>query len=176
MRRIRRLGSSTVIALTMTSQAALAVPPELKGLVTAAAPAGCSEYRLLFWDFYRAELWSDAPDLPGQRFALSLTYRSDFTRAELVDSSVDEMARISGRPAAAFSETREQMRRLFRDVEPGDRITAWRAAPHELRIFVNGQETGVLTREVDLFLSIWLGAETRHPKGREALLEGRCDG
>jgi len=34
----------------------------------------------------------------------------------------------------------------------------------------------VLTREVDLFLAIWLGSETRQPQGRQALLEGRCDG
>lgn len=171
-----------VSALLLAAAAAVgagrasALPVELQGLVEAQRPAGCSDYRVLFWDFYRAELWSDARELPGEAFGLSLTYRATFTREELVESSVDEMSRISGRPEAAFAAVAEEMRQAFRDVTPGDRITAWRAAPDRLRLFVNGRETGALTREIDLFLAIWLGDETRHPKGRQALLEGRCDG
>jgi hypothetical protein len=68
------------------------------------------------------------------------------------------------------------LKRAFRDVAKGDRITAWRAGPNKLQLYLNGQETGLLTREVDLFLAIWLGEETRHPNGRKALLSGRCDG
>lgn len=155
---------------------AAALPVELQGLVDARKPAGCSEYRVLFWDFYRAELWSDARELPGEAFGLSLTYRTKFTREELVEGSAGEMSRISGRPEASFTAVVGEMRQAFRDVAPGDRITAWRAGPDRLRLFVNGRETGALTREIDLFLAIWLGDETRHPKGRQALLEGRCDG
>jgi len=173
-----RLARKLVLAAAVAAgpAGASAMPAELQGLLSAPAPAGCSDYSFLFWDFYRAELWSDAGELPGDAYALSLTYRTGFTRAELVESSVDEMARISGRPESALAGARQEMAQLFRDVAPGDRITAWRAAPDRLRIFVNGQETGALTRDVDLFLAIWLGPETRHPEGRQALLEGRCDG
>ncbi|HUS55327.1 MAG TPA: hypothetical protein VMY41_15155 [Thermohalobaculum sp.] len=155
---------------------ASAAPEELRGLVGAEQPAGCSDYSFLFWDFYRAELWSDAQRLPGETFALSLIYRTSFTRAELVDSSIDEMLRISDRPKASFAEVRRELENSFRDVVPGDRITAWRASPDRLRLFLNGAEIGVLTREVDLFFSIWLGADSRHQEGREALLGGRCNG
>ena len=151
-------------------------PPELRDLVNASNPASCSEYRFLLWNFYRAELWSDAEALPGNAYGLVLTYRTDFTREELVKSSVEEMSRISGRPEQAFAEARADFEQAFHDVAKGDRITAWRAGPDKLQLYVNGQETGVLTREVDLFLAIWLGEETRHPNGRKALLSGRCDG
>ena len=175
---MKALSRTTALAaaVSLFPGTVLATPAELRGLVGAEQPAECSDYSFLFWDFYRAELWSDARRLPGDTFALSLIYRTTFTRAELVDSSIDEMMRISDRPKASFAEVRRELENSFRDVVPGDRITAWRASPDRLRLFLNGTEIGVLTREVDLFFSIWLGAESRHPEGREALLAGRCNG
>ncbi|MDH3669207.1 MAG: hypothetical protein OEN23_20015 [Paracoccaceae bacterium] len=164
------------VAFAWGAGKAEARPPELRDLVDAPNPAGCSEYSFMFWDFYRAELWTDDPDLPGKKFGLSLTYLSDFSRDALVKSTIDEMVRISGQPEASFAKARIKMQQIFRDVEPGDRITAWRAGAEKLRLFVNGEETGTLNREVDLFLAIWLSEETRHPEGRQALLSGRCDG
>jgi hypothetical protein len=175
---VKRLAGAILFAgaVVLGAGEAGALPSELQDLVKAPRPAGCSHYRFLFWDFYRAELWSDAEELPGDAFGLSLTYRTDFSRDELVESSVEEMSRISGLPEYTFAEARTEMQEAFRDVAPGDRITTWRAGPGELRLFVNGQETGALTREVDLFLAIWLGEKTRHPEGRQELLAGRCDG
>jgi len=167
---------ASLVATSLAVPMAQATPSELAPLIEAERPAGCSEYRLLFWDFYRAELWTDARDLPGEAYGLSLTYRSKFSRDELVEASIDEMARISGRPEADFDAARAEMARTFRDVVPGDRITAWRAAPGRVIFFVNGAEMGALTQDAELFLSIWLGEKTRHPEGRMALLDGRCDG
>ena len=168
--------AATLTAASCGPGAAMTAPVELQGLVKNQRPAGCSDYGFLVWDLYRAELWSDATDLPGDAYALSLTYRTEFSRSELVDSSVEEMVRLSGRPLPSLEEARTEMEQAFRDVAPGDRITAWRVGRDLLRLFVNGQETGALTRDVDLFLSIWLGESTRHPEGRATLLEGRCDG
>lgn len=162
--------------LALNAGRAAAVPNELRGLVDATRPAGCGEVSFLFWDFYRAELWSDHKELPGDAFGLSLTYRSKFTQQELVDSSISEMARMSGRPEASFAEVRDQLASSFREVVQGDRITAWRSGPAELRFFHNGVETGSLRRDVDLFLDIWLGDGARHEKSRQALLSGKCDG
>ena len=93
-----------------------------------------------------------------------------------MESSIKEMARLSGTPPARFAAARQQLAEAFRDVGEGDRITAWRAGPDRLVFFVNGRETGALTRDVDLFLDIWLGPETRHEAGRADLLAGHCDG
>ncbi|MBK0401050.1 hypothetical protein H0I76_17775 [Limibaculum sp. M0105] len=164
------------LAVAAAAPAALAAPSELAPLIEAERPAGCSDYRFLFWDFYRAELWTDARELPGDSYGLSLTYRSKFSRDELVAASVEEMARISDRPENSFGAARTEMTRAFRDVAPGDRITAWRDAPGRVIFFVNGAQAGALTQDAELFLSIWLGEKTRHPEGRTALLDGRCDG
>ncbi len=165
---------TAIVALFLSGPAA-ASPVELRGLVDAERPAGCNDYSFLFWDFYRAELWSDSAVPPGETFGLSLTYRSSFSRAELVDTSIEEMARISGRADSRLAEVRRTLLDSFRDVEPGDRISTWRVSEDELRLFVNGVETGVLTRDVDLFLDIWLGPKSRDQDGRAALLAGRCD-
>ena len=175
---MKPLAGALLLSTTIAAAAGQAVglPVELRDLVESPEPAGCSDYRFLFWDFYRAELWSDARELPGEAFALSLVYRTDFTRDELVENSIKEMSRIAERPVAAFTQVASEMRQAFRDVARGDRITAWRAGPDRLQLFVNGRETGALTDEIDLFLAIWLGEDTRHPDGRQALIEGRCDG
>jgi hypothetical protein len=167
---------SLTILLALGAGTAAASPVELRGLVDTERPRGCSDYNFLIWEFYRAELWSDAQQLPGEKFALALTYRSAFTREELVQASVDEMIRISGKPEASLADARREMERGFRDVSVGDRITAWRTSPDELRLYLNGSETGALTHDVDLFLAIWLGPKSRHKAGREALLAGRCNG
>jgi len=168
--------TATLVASICSPAGATASPPELRGLLEAERPSGCSDYSYLFWDLYRAELWTDATEPPGEAYALSLVYRSEFSRSELVDSSVEEMARLSSRPQPSLDQARSELEQAFRDVAPGDRITAWRAGPDRLRIFVNGRETGALTRDVDLFLDIWFGERTRYPAARQAMLEGRCDG
>lgn len=164
------------LAALLLALPAAAKPPELAGRVDAPRPAACHEYDYLFWDLYRAELWTDAPSPPGQNFALSLTYQSDFKRETLLESSVEEMSRLSGEPVENFDAARRELAEAFRDVSPGDRITAWRAGPDGIRFFVNGEETGALTHHVDLFLDIWLGPDARHAAGRKDLLAGRCDG
>ncbi len=164
------------LAALLLALPAAAKPPELAGRVEAPRPAACHDYSFAFWDLYRAELWTDADRLPGESFALSLTYRTEFGRGKLVDTSIDEMARISGDPPARFADAREELARALRDVREGDRVTAWRDGPERLRFFVNGTETGTLTHDVDLFLDIWFGRDARHEAGRDDLLAGRCDG
>lgn len=160
-------------ALNLAGPAA-AKPSELKGLVSSARPAGCADYRFLVFNLYRAELWSDARRLPGEEYALTLTYRSDFTREELVETSIEEMARISGRRESAFGAVRKQLNSVFRAVKPGDRFTAYRESAGRVRFYRNGRSTGALTREADLFMSIWLGPKTRFAGKRDVMLSGRC--
>ncbi len=167
---------AVILAAALMALPAAAKPPELAGRVEAPRPAGCHDYDYMFWDLYHAELWTDAAQPPGETFALTLTYHSEFARGTLVDTSIEEMARMSGRPEESFAAARRQLAHAFRDVGEGDRITAWRAGPDSVRFFVNGEETARLTRHVDLFLDIWLGAATRQPEARDNLLAGRCDG
>ena len=150
-------------------------PPELLGRVSSERPAGCAEYRFLFFGLFDAELWTDAAVPPGGKFALSLVYRRKFSREELISTSISEMARMSGRSEESFAATNAALGRIFRDVTAGDRFTAWRSGPDRVEFFFNGQETGALTGDASLFLDIWLGPESRDSRRRDRMLEGDCD-
>ncbi len=164
-----------LLALVLGVESAAAALPELSGRVAATHPSGCADYRFMFFRLYRAELWTDAIALPGEKFGLSLIYHRGFSHDELVSSSISEMARISGRAEASFAATRMQLRRAMRSVAEGDRYTAWRNGPGRVEFFLNGRPTGVLTQDSDLFLDIWLGPASRDPERRNTLLSGRCD-
>ena len=165
-----------VLWSVLAAGSALAAPPELAGRVAAERPAGCAEYRLLFFGLYRAELWTDNAPPPGASFGLSLVYRRNFGRDDLVSSSISEMARMSGRPEESFGAARAELRQAFREVAEGDRYTAWRGGSGRVEFFHNGRAAGVLTHDADLFLDIWLGPASRDQERRAALLSGRCDG
>ena len=152
-----------------------AAPAEVAGRVSSERPAGCAEYAFLAAGLYRAELWTDAGVPPGDRFALSLVYRRDFSRRTLVSASINEMARMSGRPRSAFDGARAELENAIRDVGKGDRLTAWRGAPGRVEFIHNGNVTGALTHDAELFLDIWLGPGSRDPRRRAELLSGGCD-
>ncbi|MCY4258878.1 MAG: hypothetical protein OXC91_01260 [Rhodobacteraceae bacterium] len=165
---------SGLILLLLTASAPAAPPPELTGRIDSARPAGCTVYWLLFISLYRAELWSDSPSLPGEEYGLSLVYRTPFSGKQLVKASIAEMSRISGRPASAFDGVRSELETAMRAVRRGDRYTAWRDASGRIEFFLNGETTGVLTEDGDLFMAIWLGPHTRYPQRRNILTDGVC--
>ncbi len=168
-----RAAALAILLSTSNAQAAL---PELAGRVAAERPSGCAEYTYFAFRLYRAELWTDASLPPGNRFALSLLYWRDFNSDTLIKSSISEMMRISGSTAASeFDAARQELQTAMRSVRKGDRITALQSAPGRIEFFHNSNATGALTHHAELFLSIWLGPETRFPKRRTQLLSERCD-
>ncbi len=154
----------------------MGAPLELSSRLTSNHPAGCTDFRVLIFKLFRAELWTDADIPPGDRFALSLVYHRDFGREALTAKSISEMARISGRPEESFRETGAALERIMRDVAQGDRFTAWRGEPDRLEFFHNGEEVGALTHDANLFLDIWLGPNSRDSNRRDRLLAGDCRG
>ena len=173
--RVRLALLPLLLAAASIHAGAMAAPPELSGRVAAERPAGCADYSFLFFDLYRAELWTDSAWLPGEEFGLSLVYRRHFDRDDLVSSSISEMARMSDRTEASFGAARAELKKAMRSVEEGDRYTAWRAGFDRVEFFHNGSATGALTHDADLFLDIWLGASSRDLERRATLLAGRCD-
>ena len=169
-----KFGTIILCAILITASASAALP-ELESRVESEQPAGCAEYRFFSASIYRAELWTDALSRPGDAFALSLVYQRGFGRETLVNASISEMVRISSRPRSAFEETKRELEQAFRRINKGDRFTAWRSVSGRIEFFKNGIKTGELTRDADLFLGIWLGAESRNQKQRGKLLSGRCD-
>ena len=166
---------AAILAASLAAASAFAVPPELAGRVASERPASCVDYRALLFKLYRAQLWTDAAALPGEKFGLSLLYYRGFSRDQLVSISIAEMARMSGRTKASFDTARAQLEVAMQGVAKGDRYTAWRNAPDHVEFYHNGNAVGALTHDADLFLDIWLGSASRDPARRALLLSGHCD-
>jgi len=167
------LRTASLVCLLATACMA-APPPELAGRIERETPAGCTVYWFLVIQLYRAELWSDATALPGEEFGLTLTYKNAFSSKQLVEASIDEMVRMSGRPADDFGAIRAELAAAMHPVRRGDRYTAWRNQSGQVELSLNGEPTGLLTVDGDLFLDIWLGPRTRYPQRRNILLAGTC--
>lgn len=159
---VRQLGLAVLVALATTllcPATAYARHPEIATELGQARMHGASSYQVLAWPVFDAELWSGQPrftwDAP---FALSLTYRRDFTREALVSRSVSGMsdrARISSPEALS-----ERLRGCFADVRAGDRFTGVSLGADTARFYLNGRRTCEITWPgfSRAFFGIWLDA------------------
>lgn len=159
----------SVAVLSLVPLAALAKPAEIKKTISAEAPYGKAALTRLIFHAYDAELWTDTKPWSYEApFALSLTYRMGFTSDELVDKTLEELARIHG----DRSSFKADLVRAFPAVEDGERITAVFTPKSGVRFYYNGQKTADIespqfARE---FFDIWLSDKTSEPRLRRKLL------
>ena len=122
--------------------------------------------RLWVQDGFTAEAHATTP------LALELDYARTLYGSLIAERSLDEMKRAGG-----FSEEQGQrwldaMRKVFVDVNRGDRITGVHRPGDSARFFLNGKSRGEI-RDADFarrFFGIWLAPATSEPKLRLALL------
>lgn len=175
MPRSRRFAAVLVaLAVAAAARAAAAEKPsELVGASEASKPVGAADVRFLFWPLFRATLWSgDGAFDWNAPFALSLTYEREFSEETLTKKTVEEMARISGRPEGAFQTFGDEFRACIDDVGPGDRITAVSIAVDKARFFQNGEERCTLAQEglTRDFFGIWLDPDSEFPEATAKLV------
>lgn len=148
-------------------------PAELDDYVQASAPYGSAKLKVFFMDVYTVQLWQDAAswsyDAP---FALSIVYDMDFTRKQLVDESIKQVRRIHKPGDDVLADLRQNLNRLFPDVNEGDRITAIYVPKKEVVLFHNGQKTGSMSdaRLLKPFMDIWMSEKTEYPAVRKRML------
>lgn len=158
--------------------AADGVPPEVRAALPGARLHGQGRLRFFGIVVYDARLWSpvrlDAASVLDNALALDLRYARRFSAAQIADRSLAEMRR-SG-PIAPADETRwlDTMRRLFPDVQTGDRLTAVLRPGEGARFFHNSRPLGEVADAgfAARFFAIWLGPQTSEPTLRNALLAG----
>lgn len=164
MPRARRITvPALAAALALVAAAPAAAAPELAPLIQQGwKKRGAARFEFLIWTVYDAELWTPGGAAPtlGAPMALALTYRSDFTEAELVKSTVEELARIQDPSPAAFA---RRFDGCFGDVSDGARVTAVAEAPDRIAVYRDGARRCAVeaTNAARRFLGIWLGENTR---------------
>lgn len=140
-----------------------------------ASRLGEGRFCVLGFCLYDAELWSaNNPLAYEQPFALVLSYRRSIGSERLVETSISEMRRLADRPVAesTLARWRQEMRRAFVSVNPGDSICGVFLPGVGARFYLNG----TLTAQIDdpqfarAFFDIWLSPETRARSLRRQLL------
>lgn len=136
---------------------------------------GHAELRWFGLRIYKAALWSHrVPFDPAQSFALELTYERSISRERLVQTSIDEIRRLS---AGRFSD--EQINRwqaimseAFVDVKEGDQLTGVYVAGVGCR-FYSRERLLAEVRDLDFahaFFAIWFDPRSKDQQLRRRLL------
>ena len=172
----RYLALTGAICLFGTKVSGQALPQELRQSVPAATLAG--QAKMTFWGFevYQATLWV-APGFSENGyeqspFALDLAYLRDFSGTDIAKRSIVEMRRQAAMTPAQEAAWEGQMRALFPDVKPGDRITGVNRPATGAVFWSNGRMLGEVqdTQFAKLFFGIWLSPQSSEPQLRRALL------
>jgi hypothetical protein len=121
---------------------------------------GTATFRYLGFPLYDAQLFTPggAPFTWNQDFGLQLKYRRNVTQKALINSTLDEMARI-GRAAPV----RDQLQTCFKAVNKGDQYLAVSEGPNKVSFWLNGRKTCTMSYPgiKRSFMSVFLGENTR---------------
>lgn len=148
-------------------------PAEIKHKFISENPHGEGTLHFMLLHVYDTSLWTDAETFSYEHpFALSITYRMNFSKEELTDRSLKEIKHAHNLP----DETLEKYKKIFLEIYPnikkGDRITAIYTEKKQVELFYNGALYGtVANKEFAIpFFDIWLGEKTSELKLRNKLL------
>jgi len=153
-----------------------ALPSEVVQALPGAALQGQMRFRLWGFDVYDARLWT----LPGfssqgferQPLALELRYLRGVDADLIAERSLQELRRQATPTPEQAQRWLAEMRRVFPDVQPGDRLLGVHRPGEGAAFFHNGQPRGEI-RDPEfarLFFGIWLSPRSSEPAMRQALL------
>jgi hypothetical protein len=137
---------------------------------------GTATLRVLLFRVYDVTLWSSSeksnPLEEAAPFALDITYTLAVKRDDLVDTSIQEMARLRNPSAATLSRWSTSLKSVFPSVVSGDRLLGVSLPGKGVRFYHNGKFTGEVADSAfsEAFFAIWLDANTKKPDVRRALL------
>ena len=168
--------AALLCASRAAAQAAPLPPPEVRAELPSARLQGQGRLRFLGLHVYDIRWWTPAPvradDALRIESALEIEYARGLKGRLIAERSLTEMQRVGEFSADDGERWLAQMKRLFPDVQSGDRITGVHRPGEGARFHVNGRWVGEVRDAAfaRLFFGIWLSARTSEPKLREALL------
>lgn len=164
------------------ARAAPSLPAEIGSELPGARLYGRGRLTFMLFRVYEARLWV-GPSFDPTRYeaaplAIELVYARGFEGNDIAERTIEEMRRSSELAPETVSRWMTDMRRVFPDVQEGDRTASVQVPGVAARFFVNGQFSGEIrdTEFTRLFFGIWLSPRTSEPKLRQALLAGPRNG
>jgi hypothetical protein len=158
------------------AQASDAPPAEVNSALPGAKLQGQGRLRYFGLHVYDALLWSAqrlaAGDVATSALALELRYARTLRGPLIAERSITEMKRLGEFGEAESQRWLDAMKRIFPDVNDGDRITGVHRPGEGALFFVNGKPAGEVRDAAfaRLFFGIWLSPRTSEPALRAALL------
>ena len=149
-------------------------PAELDKLVKAEQPYGTASLRKVLLRVYDGEIWTDAGKWSmDETYGLTLHYHMNFSPEELSDRSVEEIRRSAELSKEEASSYGDQLKKIFPQVHPDDRITAFYSPAKGVSFFYNGKAIGNITDKIfaKRFMGIWLSEKTSEPDFRAELIQ-----
>ena len=140
-----------------------------------AKPVGHGELRWFGLHIYRATLWSEhQPFDANAPFALELTYERSISRERFLQTSMDEIKRLSGAQATAakLKQWEQELSRVFPDVVEGDQLIGVYLPQHGC-LFYDKQKLLADITDPELaqaFFAIWLDPRSKDSSLRAHLL------
>ena len=163
-----------LLAVLLVPSVAMALekPPEIASQIHASSPVGTASYHKLFLHVYDASFWSDSDGWKQFPYALTVTYTMDIDAVDLADHARDDMAYSSDLSEAQRDHYRDQLMKLWPDVDEGDRITALADKDGSTTFFYNGRLRGRIQdpQFTRAFFGMWLSERSSEPQMRAELL------
>ena len=149
------------------------LPPQVMAIAPGLQVQGGGELRFFGISVYDGYYWSPnhgwTQDGP---FALDLHYHRKLDGAKIAERSVSEIAKLGYGTLQQRARWVEEMKRVFPDVNKGDRITGVNLPGGVVRFFHNGKPIGEITDPgfSRAFFGIWLDPKTSEIDFRQQLL------
>ncbi len=148
-------------------------PIEINDKFTTAKPYGEGTLHFMLLHVYDTSLWTDAKTFSyEQPFALSITYRMNFSKEELAERSIKEIKHAHYLPDGTLARYKKIFLKIYPNVRKGDRITAVYNENKQVELYYNGSLYGTVEDKefATRFFDIWLGEKTSELKLRNKLL------
>ncbi len=145
----------------------------IKKYIPNAKMVGKGELSFLVWDVYKISLYAPSENyVVGEPMALQLKYSMKLYGKDIADRSIIEMKNQGFKDYKKLSKWKDEMRKIFPNVENGTVLTGILTNNGTTLFYKNGKNIGqVLDKEFGKrFFDIWLGEKTSAPKLRKNLL------
>jgi hypothetical protein len=152
----------------------LAAKSSFAGDFDSLKPIGKAELKFLGFKIYDIELRGQKEKFSyDQKLAIKINYTKNFSKKELVETSIDEISRINNIERDSIEESyTKNFERIFVDVKKGDEKIAVYDPDFGLTLFYNGKMTGFVNDKVfaKRFIDIWLSDKARFNQARNLLI------
>ena len=164
-----RLSAVLIVFIASTLTAA----PNVEEIKPSMRLQGVSTLTFFGFRVYDARLWVSGDEwLEDGSYALELSYHREIPAQKLIEATAKEIIRQQKISKDQLTIWLAQLKQVFPDVAPGDRITALHMSGGDVHFYHNYQLSGSVSSPgfSAAFFDIWLGEDARYQSMRDELL------